>query len=66
MSTPTTQVHLPFPTSHTVVVRTLADLKPLLRGLVPPDAVVIAADLTAGGVVCTVALPEQLALNLAA
>ncbi|WP_458317882.1 hypothetical protein [Mycolicibacterium brisbanense] len=66
MTAPTTQVKVPLPTGRPVLVRTLADLRPLLRGLVPPDAVIVSADLTAKGVVCTVELPEQLALNLAA
>ncbi|MDO3110438.1 hypothetical protein [Mycobacteroides abscessus] len=62
---PTTTVRIPYPTSRTIV-RTAADLRPLLRGLVPPDATIIRADISATDVLCTVALPEQLALDLAA
>ncbi|KXP08800.1 hypothetical protein [Tsukamurella pseudospumae] len=66
MRAPTMQVTVPLPTGHPILVRTLADLKPLIRGLVPPDAVIISADVSAIDVRCTVALPEQLALIPAA
>jgi hypothetical protein len=62
MSAPTTTVKIPYPADRPLVVRTIADLRPLLRGKVPPDARLLRADISATDVLCTVALPEQLAL----
>lgn len=66
MSVPTTQVRILFPTDRPLVVHSVADLRPLLRGLVPPDATIFRADIGRDGILCHVALPEQLALTLAA
>ncbi|CPR93785.1 hypothetical protein PP568_06725 [Mycobacteroides abscessus] len=66
MSAPITQVRIPFPADRPLMVRTVADLRPLLRGLVPPDATIFRADIGRDGILCHVALPEQLALTLAA
>lgn len=62
MNAPTTTVTIPLPSGRPLLVRSLADLRPLLRGQVPPDAAIIRADVSANGIVCTVALPEQLSL----
>jgi hypothetical protein len=62
MSAPTAQVKIPLPTGRPLVVRSVADLRPLLRGLVPPDAAITQADISATEITCTVALPEQLSL----
>lgn len=64
MNAPTTRVTIPLPTGRPLVVRSVTDLRPLLRGLVPPDAVITKADISAAEITCTVALPEQLALTL--
>lgn len=60
---PTTQVKIPFPT-RPLLVRSATDIRPLLRGKVPPDARLIRADIGRDGITCHVALPEQLALTL--
>ncbi|SKM39296.1 Uncharacterised protein [Mycobacteroides abscessus subsp. abscessus] len=64
MNAPTTTVKIPLPTGRPLVVRSVTDLRPLLRGTVPPDAVITKADISATEITCTVALPEQLALTL--
>lgn len=62
MTAPTTTVKIPYPADRPLVVRSVADLRPLLRGLVPPDARLLSADIGRDGITCHVALPEQLSL----
>ncbi|AYM40384.1 MULTISPECIES: hypothetical protein [Mycobacteroides] len=62
MSAPTTTVTIQLPTGRPLRVRTVADLRPLLRGKVPPDAVITKVDISATDILCHVALPEQLSL----